>query len=79
MARPDWLVKLRISCAIYLQTAREKMAPGLHPWQVKKIPSAMRNKVEMTDTLNERCHALVSRKITLPKKLIISLNFCTNE
>ena len=36
MARADWLVKLRISYAIYLQAAREKMASGLHPWQVKK-------------------------------------------
>ena len=36
MARCDWLVKLRISCAIYLRPNREKMASGLHPWQVKK-------------------------------------------
>ena len=36
MARADWLVKLRISCAIYLRATREKMASGLHPWQVKK-------------------------------------------
>ena len=26
MARADWLVKLRISCAIYLRTTGEKMA-----------------------------------------------------
>ena len=26
MARADWLVKLRISCAIYLRATREKMA-----------------------------------------------------
>ena len=38
-----------------------------------------RNKVEMTDTLNLRCHARMSRKITLPKKLIFSLNFSTDE
>ena len=36
MARADWLVKLRISCAIYLRATREKMASGLHPWQAKK-------------------------------------------
>ena len=36
MARADCFVKLRISCAIYLRATREKMAPGLHPWQVKK-------------------------------------------
>ena len=36
MARADWLVKLRISYAIYLRETREKMAPGLHPRQVKK-------------------------------------------
>ena len=32
----DWLVKLQISCAIYLRATREKWHPGLHPWQVKK-------------------------------------------
>ena len=26
-ARADWLVKLRISCAIYLRAIRERMAP----------------------------------------------------
>ena len=36
MARADWLVKHRISCAIYLRATREKMASGLYPWQVKK-------------------------------------------
>ena len=36
MARAYWLVKLRISCAIYLRATREKMASGLQPWQVKK-------------------------------------------
>ena len=37
MARADWLVKLRISCAIYLRaTRKKKMASGLHPWQVEK-------------------------------------------
>ena len=36
MARADWLVKLRISCAIYLWATREKMAPGLNTWRVKK-------------------------------------------
>ena len=36
MVRADWLVKLRISCAIYLRATQEKMASGLHPWQVKK-------------------------------------------
>ena len=36
MARADWLVKLRISCAIYLGATRQKMASGLHPWQVQK-------------------------------------------
>ena len=36
MARADWLVKLRISCAIYLRATGEKMASGLHPGQVKK-------------------------------------------
>ena len=36
MSRADWLVKLRISCAIYLRATREKMASGLHLWQVKK-------------------------------------------
>ena len=36
MARVEWLVKLRISCAIYLPATREKMASGLHQWQVKK-------------------------------------------
>ena len=36
MARADWLVKLRISCAIYLRGTQEKMASSLHPWQVKK-------------------------------------------
>ena len=36
MARADWLVKLRISCAIYLRVTREKMACGLHPRKVKK-------------------------------------------
>ena len=35
-ARADWLVKLRLSCAIYLRATREKWRPGLHPWQVKK-------------------------------------------
>ena len=30
MARADWLVKLRISCAIYFRATREKMASGLH-------------------------------------------------
>ena len=34
--RSDWLVKLRISCAIYLRATWQKMAPGLHPWQAKK-------------------------------------------
>ena len=32
----DWLVKLRISCAIYLRATREEWRPGLHPWKVKK-------------------------------------------
>ena len=36
MARADWLVKRRICCAIYLRATREKMASGLHHWQVKK-------------------------------------------
>ena len=36
MVRADWLVKLQMSCAIYLPASREKMASGLHPWQVKK-------------------------------------------
>ena len=36
MARADWLVKLRISCAIYLRATQEKMASGLHLWQVNK-------------------------------------------
>ena len=36
MALADWLVKLRISCAIYLRATREKMASGLHLLQVKK-------------------------------------------
>ena len=36
MASADWLIKLQISCAIYLRATREKMASGLHPWQVKK-------------------------------------------
>ena len=36
MARADWLVKLRISCAIYLRATQVKMASGLNPWQVKK-------------------------------------------
>ena len=35
-ARADWLVKLRISCAIYLRATREKWRRGLHRWQVKK-------------------------------------------
>ena len=30
MARANWLVKLRISCAIYLRATQEKMASGLH-------------------------------------------------
>ena len=29
-ARVDWLVKLRISCAIYLRANREKWRRGLH-------------------------------------------------
>ena len=38
MARADWLVKLRISRAIYLRATGEKMASGLHSsWQVKKL------------------------------------------
>ena len=37
MARADWLVKHRISSAIYLRAIREKMASGLHLWQVKKL------------------------------------------
>ena len=36
MARADWLIKLRTSCAIYLRATQEKIASGLHPWQVKK-------------------------------------------
>ena len=36
MVHADWLVKLRISCAIYLRATREKMVSGLHPWQAKK-------------------------------------------
>ena len=36
MARADWLVKLRISYAIYLRAIREKMASDSHPRQVKK-------------------------------------------
>ena len=36
MARADWLVKLWISCAIYIRATRAKMASGLHPWQVRK-------------------------------------------
>ena len=36
MAHADWLVKLRIACAIYLRATREKMASGLHPCEVKK-------------------------------------------
>ena len=35
-ARADWLVKLRISCAIYLPATQEKWRRSLHPWQVKK-------------------------------------------
>ena len=35
-ARADWLVKLRISCAIYLLATREKWRRGLHRRQVKK-------------------------------------------
>ena len=35
-ARADWLVKLRISCAIYLQATPEKWRRGLHRLQVKK-------------------------------------------
>ena len=35
-ARADWLVKLRISCAIYLRATRAKMRRGLHRRQVKK-------------------------------------------
>ena len=30
-ARADWLVKLRISCAIYLRATREKWRPSFHP------------------------------------------------
>ena len=36
MARADWLVKLRISCAIYLRATREKMASDLNAWRVNK-------------------------------------------
>ena len=36
MAHADWLLKLRISCAIYLRATREKMVSGWHPWQAKK-------------------------------------------
>ena len=35
-ARADWLVKLRISCAIYLRANRGKWRRGLHRPQVKK-------------------------------------------
>ena len=42
-------------------------------------PSSERNKMEMTDTLNWPCHAHMSRKITLPIKLTMSLNSCTDE
>ena len=35
-ARADWLVELRISCAIYLRATQEKWRRGLHRWQVKK-------------------------------------------
>ena len=38
MARADWLVKLRISCAIYLRATREKIASGLNARRVKKSP-----------------------------------------
>ena len=34
-ARADWLVKLRISCAIYLRATREEWRPG-EKWKVKK-------------------------------------------
>ena len=43
------------------------------------IPFWERNKVEMTHTLNWHCRARMSRKITLPKKVIFSLNFGTDE
>ena len=36
MAHAEWLVKLRIACVIYLRATQEKMASGLHPWQMKK-------------------------------------------
>ena len=36
MARADWLVKLRISFAIYLRTTQDKMASSLHPRQVRE-------------------------------------------
>ena len=36
MACTDWLVKLGISRTIYLRATQEKMASGLHQWQVKK-------------------------------------------
>ena len=36
MTHADWLVKLRISCAIYLRATPEKMASGLNAWRVKK-------------------------------------------
>ena len=35
-ARADWLVKLRISCAIYLRATRAKWRRGLHRRQVMK-------------------------------------------
>ena len=35
-ARADWLVKLRISCAIYLRATQAKWRHGLHRQQVKK-------------------------------------------
>lgn len=41
--------------------------------------SEINNKVEMTDTLNWRCPPRTTHKIALPKKVVIPLNFCTDE
>ena len=37
MARGDWLLKFRISIAVYVRATREKMASGLHPCLVEKL------------------------------------------
>ena len=74
-------IKIMSLLALNCRLTNKNVPSEAKLWQLLYyfIPFLEGNKVEMTNPLNWQCHARMLRKITLPKKLIFSLNFSTDE